>query len=209
MPVVDFAAAVYYWLIGPGASVSTIRMNSGQSSKSPTRIAALSLSAAVLISAGAVQARSSDRNQPIHINAAQAEADNQERVTIYRGDVVITQGTMRITGDTVWIYFDESNAITKLVSEGKPAHFRQLPDDGDEYQTADARRMEYYADEDLIVMLGNARYGEGNNRVTAERIVYDSRNGRMTADARPGRYTEEGGDGGKSRVNITITPKKQ
>ena len=184
-------------------------MRAMMSDASPRLAAMLLVCAAVLLSAVAAHARSSDRDQPIHINAAEAEADNQNRVTIYRGDVVITQGTMRITGDTVWIYFDESNAITKLVSEGKPAHFRQLPDDGDVYQTADARRMEYYADKDLIVMLGDARYGEGDDRITAERIVYDSRNGRMTADARAGEYASGGEGGEKSRVNITITPKKQ
>lgn len=183
------------------------------SSESPTeplrlvRAAALLACAAALVVSSGAGARSSDRDQPIHINAAAAEADNQERVTIYRGDVVITQGTMRITGDTVWIYFDENDSMTKLVSEGEPAHFRQLPDTGDIYQTADARRMEYYADRDLIVMLGNARYGEGDDRVTAERIVYDSKNGRMTADAQAGDYAVGGGE--QPRVNITITPKKQ
>lgn len=151
-----------------------------------------------IVSSGA-QARSSDREQPIVIEAGAAEADNRAQITVYRGDVVITQGTLRITGDTVWIHYDDTNTITKAISVGKPAKFRQLPDDKEDYMTADADRMEYHADQDLILLLGNARYGEGTDKITAQRIVYDSRRGRVKAGAK-----DE-----SDRVRITITPKKK
>jgi len=159
-----------------------------------------------------IEALSTDREEPILIEANAAEADNRERVTIYRGDVIITQGTLRITGDTVWIYYDEANNIEKLVSVGAPARFRQLPDGKQQYQNAKAKRMEYYTDEDTIVMTGDAHYGEGANRIAAERIVYDSRNGRMKAEAQAGSADAGSGDaeGGEgSRVRIRIVPKKK
>ena len=124
-------------------------------------------------------ALSTDREQPIVIEAKTAEADNKAQVTIYRGDVVITQGTLRITGDTVWIHYDDANSITMAVSEGQPAKFRQLTDGKKDYMTADAERMEYHANKDLILLLGNARYGEGKDKITASRIEYDSRQGRV------------------------------
>jgi lipopolysaccharide export system protein LptA len=162
---------------------------------------------------GTAQALSSDREQPIVIEAAAAEADHRAQVTIYRGDVVITQGTLRITGDTVWIHYDDANTITKAISVGKPAKFRQLTDGSEDYMTADAERMEYHADQDLILLLGNARYGEGKDKITAPRIVYDSRRGRVKAGA-----NADGSQAGQSptgqpdkpdRVRITITPKKK
>lgn len=169
--------------------------------------------AAVLALAGPrAEALSTDREQPILIEANAAEADNRRRVTIYRGDVVITQGTLRITGDTVWIYYDDSNNIEKLVSVGTPASFRQLPDDKQDYQNAKAARMEYYTDEDTIVMIGDARYGEGSNRIAAERIVYDSRHGRMKAEAQPAAPEAGSGEAAASeggRVRIKIVPKKK
>lgn len=159
------------------------------------------------------QALSTDREQPIVIEAAAAEADNRAQVTIYRGDVVITQGTLRITGDTVWIHYDNANTITKAVSEGKPAKFRQLTDGKKDYMTADAERMEYHADQDLILLLGNARYGEGKDKITAPRIVYDSRRGRVKAGANPEGDQSNASDTGEpdkpDRVRITITPKKK
>lgn len=162
-----------------------------------------------VVSTGA-EARSTDREQPIVIEAGAAEADNRAQITTYRGDVVITQGTLRITGDTVWIHYDDANTITKAISVGKPAKFRQLPDDKEDYMTADADRMEYHADEDLILLLGNARYGEGKDKITAQRIVYDSRRGRVKAGAIPGSGQAAKGESDKAdRVRITITPKKK
>jgi lipopolysaccharide export system protein LptA len=170
-----------------------------------------SLTALILVSSGA-QARSSDREQPIVIEASAAEADNRAQVTVYRGDVIITQGTLRITGDTVWIHYDAANTITKAISVGKPAKFRQLPDDKEDYMTAHADRMEYHADRDVILLLGNARYGEGKDKITAQRIVYDSRKGRVKAGAQAdgGETTKDKDASSESdRVRITITPKKK
>jgi lipopolysaccharide export system protein LptA len=165
------------------------------------------------VAPSSAQALATDREQPIVIEAAAAEADNRKRVTVYRGDVVITQGTLRITGDTVWIYYDDANTITKAISVGKPAKFRQLPDGKENYMTADAERMEYLADQDLILLLGNARYGEGKDEITAPRIIYDSRRGRIRAGANPDGGQSSGSVTGESdrsdRVRITITPKKK
>ena len=182
----------------------------------------LSVLAGVLLAAGDARALSSDRDEPIVIEALTAEADNRAQVTVYRGDVVITQGTLRITGDTVWIHYSDSNSITKAISVGKPAKFRQLPDNKENYMTADADRMEYHADQDLILLLGNARYGEGPDKITAQRIVYDSRKGQVKAgtlsgvangDSVQGSSDSSGSGGdessGPSRVRITITPKKK
>ena len=65
---------------------------------------ALALGAILGVAPIFAEALSTDREEPIVIEAAAAEADNQTRITVYRGDVVITQGTLRITGDTVWIH---------------------------------------------------------------------------------------------------------
>ena len=79
---------------------------------------ALAVLATVALATPPAYALSSDREQPIEIEADRAEADERARVTIYRGDAVITQGTLRITGETVWIYFNENDEFVKLVSEG-------------------------------------------------------------------------------------------
>ena len=151
---------------------------------------------------------------PIKILADRMEGDEKRRVTIYRGDAVITQGTLKITGETVKIYFSSDDEFVKLVSEGsrrKPAHVHQLPDGKDEYQTAEAMKVEYFADQSLIVLSGRAVYGQGSDQIRADRIQYDALNGRMLANSNASRKTADGSTNGESsgRVSLIIKPKKK
>jgi lipopolysaccharide export system protein LptA len=151
-------------------------------------------------------------------------------MTVYRGRVVITQGTLRIRGDVVTIFFDENNTISRLIAErvsdtdaepqgesadlraaGDLADFRQRPEENEEFHNAKADRMEWFAEKNKIVLLGNAESWQGDNRIQADRIVYDTLNGRVLADTR-------GADDGESeaaetkasqRVRITITPNNE
>ncbi|MFT5173490.1 MAG: lipopolysaccharide export system protein LptA [Gammaproteobacteria bacterium] len=158
-------------------------------------------------------ALSTDREQNIEIEADSAEQDDVKGLAIYKGDVVITQGTLKITGDHVTIHYDGSGDFTKMVTLGNPAHFDQLPDGqaniAANYQRAKASRMEYFKATDTIVLLGNAIYGQGGDKVAADRIDYDSRNGRMkartvTAAKGKGKPAKKPG-----RVRITLKPKKK
>ena len=98
------------------------------------------LLAAAMTNAAAL---STDREQPIEIEADTAEADDGRGVTIYTGDVVIVQGTMHINGDVVTIYFDGNQDITKVVAEGEPAKFKQQPDGSTDFQHAEAKTLEF------------------------------------------------------------------
>ncbi len=180
----------------------------------PARLAA-TLVAALLAPAAAL-ALSSDREQPIQIEADSAEADDAKRITIYKGDVIITQGTLRITGDHVTIYYDANGDFTEMITLGNPARFHQLPDgkpDADaNYQRARASRMEYYKQSDTIVLLGNAVYGQGGDQVAADRIDYDSKNSRMKARTMTAEKAKGGAEkpaSSSGRVRITIQPKKK
>ena len=51
------------------------------------------------ISFGTAMALSSDKDQPIEIEADHAKLDDIQRVAVYQGDVVITQGSIRLNGD--------------------------------------------------------------------------------------------------------------
>ncbi|NIW86618.1 MAG: lipopolysaccharide transport periplasmic protein LptA [Gammaproteobacteria bacterium] len=176
----------------------------------PMRMQWLALLTVCLPSAAAL-GLSTDSDQPIQIEADRAEANDAQQVSVYRGDVVIVQGTLRISGDVVTIHYDDDRQLSKMVAVGQPARFRQLPDGDTEYQQARARRMEYYADDDLIILLGDAESWQGGDRIKAQRIVYDTRDGRVNADselpASMQAETDEGVGPQKSRVRVTIVPR--
>ena len=171
------------------------------------------LAAVLLASVAPAHALSTDSEQPISILADQAEHDDATRITIYRGNVVIDQGSLHITGDTVTINFDARDEVTKITAAGAPAHFRQLPDGDTNHRKAWAKQMEYFPEQDLIMLSGDALYEKDGSRVQADRLVYDSRNSRFKAltDAAGAPTSEDGQATEKKpeRVRIQIKPKKK
>ena len=154
----------------------------------------------------------SDSEQPVSIEADWAEADEVRRITIYKGRVIVIQGTIKITGDVVTFYYNEARELSKLASVGRPARFHQQVDETGKMQRARATRIEYLVPTDTMILLENATLSEGGDRVSADRIVYDTLNGRLKAEVKPPAVAK-GKDGAKKeaakpkrRVRITITP---
>lgn len=156
------------------------------------------------LGAAQVLALSSDRQQVITVEADLAEADDARRVTVYKGSVVITQGSLRISGDTATVHYNRERDLTALVVVGKPAHFRQQVEGQSDYQQATAQRMEYRADNNLIILLGDARSWQGREQITGDRIVFDTVHNRVQAHAQATTKAS-----GKPRVRITIVPNKE
>ena len=188
-------------------------MDAPRSGEHARRLARRLVAALLLAGAAPVHALSTDSEQPIDIVADGAEHDDARRMTSYRGNVVIDQGSLHITADTVIVMFDAHDRVMKITSAGAPAHFRQLPDGETDYRKAWARRMEYFPQQGLINLSGEARYEKDGSHVQADRLVYDSLKARfraLTDTAAP-----LSGDGGQAagtkpeRVRIQIKPKKK
>lgn len=142
-------------------------------------------------------ARNSDRDQPIKLSADQAEIDNVKGVSVYRGDVVLTQGTLKITGKIMHIYYaPDSRELDHIVVKGHPATYQELPEDASEYVYAKAPRMEYYAaGPRRIRLLEGATLWQGPNTFRGKQVVYD-----IEADQVMARSGKE------NRIHITIYP---
>ena len=154
--------------------------------------------AACPIGAGAL---STDREQPVRIDADSASLDDQNRIATYRGDVVVVRGSLSITGELVTMHFDESYDLATLVAEGEPARFKQRLDGGPE-QNGKAARIEYRAEDGVMIFIGSAQIGQGEFRMKAERIDYDSVTGNILGT---GAETDAGG----RRVTITVKGAKE
>ncbi len=147
-----------------------------------------------------VPALSTDSQQPIHIEADRAELDETRRITIYKGSVVIVQGSMRINANRVDFYYDEDRGLEKAVVLGQPARYEQLPDDSDEPVRANARRMEYYATKNLLYLIEDAKVTQSGDTVTGDRITYDMKHNTAKAERIKA---------GDQRIHAIIQPKKE
>ena len=137
----------------------------------------------VLLSSN-ILALSTDREQPLKIESDKATIDHAKGIAIYEGNVIITQGSIRINASVVTINYTQS--IEKVVADGKSAQFKQRLDQGDDIK-AKAKQMEYNALENMLYLRNNAelrkvRRGKNVSISKAPRIVYDTQRGIIKAD---------------------------
>jgi lipopolysaccharide export system protein LptA len=132
----------------------------------------------------------------MHIESNQAELDEQRGVSIYTGNVRVTQGTLVLTGEHMTVYNDGEH-LDRMILLGTPATYRQRPDGKDEDMRAEALRMEYHAEPERVILLEKAVAWQGENSFRSDRIVYQVRQDRVEAGA------TEGGQ----RVHIILQPR--
>jgi len=125
------------------------------------------------------------------VQADRSEYDEQQGVQTLIGNVVITQGTMKIRADRIAIYLVD-NKLSRIQGIGDPIRFEQQNEAG-ELVTGEAREINYDAVAASLVLAGKATLSQPRQELVSERIVFDS----ITQTVRA-----EGGD--KGRVNIRI-----
>lgn len=144
------------------------------------------------------QALSSDRQKPVNISADKVTVNQRTGISVYTGKVIVTQGTLRITADKLTVY-TVKRRLDRMVAVGKPATYRQRPDNKPGYIQGRARTMEYFARRDVVVLKQQAVLVQSKNTFKGSHIVYN-----LKTD-----HVESRGAGSKSRVRITIEPQEK
>lgn len=168
------------------------------------RLFSLILTWGLALASGNAAALSTDSEQPLTIKASHASIDDLKGITVYRGNVEVIQGSMRIYADVVTLSYrheDGDRLLETVTAEGSPARFRQRPDKRDEDIEAQARRMEYYVQKNLLHLLEAAQVRQGQDTFSGPYIVYDSRRSVLTAGGGEGRNPDQ-------RIEVTFHPKK-
>ncbi len=151
-----------------------------------------------LFPAATALALASDKEQPIDIEADSVDIDEIRGRSVYRGNVQVTQGSIRLLADQVTV-FHPGGDPDKFVAVGNPAKFRQMPDRGNTPMQARAQRMEYLIQGDLVTLIDQAVVLQGKDTMRSDRIIWD----RVQGKVKGGRAAE-----GKARVKMTFQPKK-
>ena len=165
----------------------------------------LLLSLGTALGSAAAWALPTDREQPIRVQADSAELDDKQGVAVYRGNVVITQGTLKITGDTVTITQDANGDIEVFTSVGKPAYYEQQPAVDKQIVKAYGLTIQYFAANERIILLDQAKVVQEGNTFEGEKIVYDTQ--RQIVNA--GRATGANVSTPRPRIDMVIQPKKK
>jgi len=138
----------------------------------------------------------SDRNQSVLVEADEVEMDFSSGTRLYRGNVSVRQGTIRILADQIELFY-KGEQLDHGIATGNPAVFRQRPDGKDHDVVGTSRRIELDEIKNIVTFIGDARLRQGGDAIGGERIVYDMGRDRMTVrggDASPTRTTRAGED---------------
>jgi lipopolysaccharide export system protein LptA len=159
----------------------------------------LPLLLAVLLPAGQALALSTDKDQPINIEADSVDINEATETAIYRGNVVLIQGSINLNADKVVVVkFQSDNPL--ITATGNLVRFSQLPDGETERVKGKSLKAEYEMKSEKVELTGKAELVKGPNTFRNDRIIYD----RQKAMVKAGTSAA-----GKERVKITIGPQKK
>lgn len=167
-----------------------------------TRTILLPVLTAALLGAFPAAADKSDREKEINVGADQLSADDKSRTSVFEGNVVVTQGTMRITAAKVTVKEDPER-YKFYVATGSPVSFRQKRDKAEDFIEGWAQRAEFDDRSAKLKLYDRARLKSVQGEITGDVITYDTNRELFEVSAVPQAGMPS------SRVKATLLPTKK
>ena len=154
------------------------------------------IAAALVAASGMALAKSSDRNQMMNIEADTTtyNANSDNTPTVLTGNVVITQGTLKINAGRADVY-QSGGDIRRTILTGSPVRMSQQMDDGTPPNIT-ASKVDYDMKTEIVTLTGSVVVTQPRGNLRGERVVYNMRSGQV-----------QSGGQGNGRVRMTIQPK--
>lgn len=137
---------------------------------------------------------------PIDIEANALDAQDQQGLTIYSGQVIATQGSLTLTGERLEIQHPDRQ-VQKITTTGSPATFKRFLAEENAWIKGQADTIIYLTQTRQVELIGQAYLEqEGTHKIEGPKLVYDMNAQTLNA----GRTENEPG-----RIKMTITPKSE
>jgi lipopolysaccharide export system protein LptA len=144
----------------------------------------------------------SDRSAPIEIQADSAKISEAQQTAIYKGNVELVQGTLRIICDQLTV-FNSPTGVKRVEAQGKPASYTQQMDAEKPPLDAAAGKIIYLPPTARIRLEGGATIKQGGNIFEGQLIEYDLERQVLMAS---GDNTDNPQGGQQQRVKMTLQP---
>jgi len=131
----------------------------------------LSLIIGAMIWSLSVTALESDFKQAINVSSGSQHAKMKTNTIIFSEDVLLTQGTIKVTGDKLTVIRGTKPNHEVMIAEGKVATFYQLQDDGKPLD-AQADKIQYDVAQAKITLTGNAQIKQLDSQINGSKIIY-------------------------------------
>lgn len=131
-----------------------------------------------------------DANQPIRLSADKATYSQSTGTTRYLGNVVITQGSLKITAQALNVELSDNRSIRLAVATGTPATFEQIISHDKGLAKGQANKIDYNATTGIVTLTGNAKLSQGGASFSGNTIRYSLKMGDIEASAGKGQRVE-------------------
>lgn len=153
-----------------------------------------------LMASATAMALPDDREKTISIESNSAERNEKTGLTVYRGNVIISQGSILIEADEITLHY-QGKKISRIECTGTPASYQQIPEAEGQPMIARAENIDYLLAEDQIILKRNAELSRNGTIIKGDSIDYDIKNETWKA---------KGNDlGEQKRIQLVIPPSVQ
>ena len=174
--------------------------------RSRLRSLPLILSVALALGAGVCRAERADREKAVDLEADKVSVDDAKKTLVFEGNVVLTQGTLKIRASRLVVVQDAAG-FQKGTAYGNPATFRQKREGRDDYVEGEAERIEHDAHHDRTEFFVKARVKSGGDDVSGNYITFDGITERYQVTGAP--VGTPGATPADTRVRATLQPKRE
>lgn len=123
-----------------------------------------------------------DSELPVEVTADQLNVDQAAGTAIFTGDVLVGQGTMRLSANRVKVeYATENGEVTGRISEMQATGDVVLVNGA---EAAESEKAVYTIDTGSVVMTGNVLLTQGQNALSGDRLVIDLDTGKGVMEGR-------------------------
>ncbi len=133
-----------------------------------------------------VLAGDNDRQLPVRLRADRIDVDQKKGLSLYRGNVVFSQGTLRLSAARAEVQ-SRANTLETVTAEGKPVTFRHRPEGLAEFIEGEASRAVYHAPTRRVDLYGAVQVQRGRDLFRSAVLHYDIENQSMVGESANGR----------------------
>lgn len=140
------------------------------------KLAYLASSILLIAFAAPAHAEKADREKPINLEADRINMDDINKVQIFEGNVILTQGTLQIRTSRL-VVTQDADGFQKGVATGGEnglARFRQKREGRDEYVEGEGERVVHDARNEKTEFFIRAWVKSGQDEVKGQYISYDA-----------------------------------
>lgn len=135
--------------------------------------------------------------QPVNISANSLMASEKTGKSVYKGNVIITQGSLTLKGELVDISHP-NNQLTTVIATGNPANFKRYSQVDQAWIKGKAQKIEYNAVDKTVLLVGDAMVEQpGEHTIKGPKLFYD-----MDKQTLQAQSTETE----KQRISVTLNP---